>query len=51
MKIDESLLNNSDKFIPIDGNNKNNAKSYRITKNKNSTCVFDAKQDLKPQNN
>ena len=51
VKIDESLLNNIDKFIPIDGNNKSNAKLYRLTKNKNSTGVFDAKQDLQPQNN
>ena len=51
VKIDESLLNNIDKFVPIDGNNKSNAKSYRLTKNKNSTCVFDAEQNLQPQNN
>ena len=51
VKIDESLINNINKFVPIDGNNKSNAKSYRLTKNRNSTGVFDAKQDLPPQNN
>ena len=51
VKIDESLINNINKFVPIDGNNKSNANLHRLTKNKNSTGVFDAKRDLPLQNN
>jgi hypothetical protein len=51
VKIDESLLNNIKKFVQIDGDNKNNAKLYRLTKKDNSTGVFTVCQNAQLQNN
>ena len=51
VKIDESLLNNIKKFVPVDGNNRNNSKSYRLTKKGNLTGVFSVSQNPQLQNN
>ena len=51
VKIDESLLDNIKKFVPIDGSNKANAKSLRLKKNGLSTGVFSEDQNQPLQNN
>ena len=50
VKINEHLLNNIKKFVPIDGNNCANTKLYRLTKNKISTVVFNINQNPQPGN-
>lgn len=40
LKIDEDILNNVKKFVSIDGARKTNSKSFRLTKNRQSTGVF-----------
>ena len=51
VKIDESLLDNIKKFVPIDGSNKTSAKAYRLTKNKFSTGVFCENRNDQFENN
>ncbi len=45
IEINETLLNNIKDFVPIDGEKKSNAKSYRLTKNKLPTGVFIEKKE------
>ena len=45
LEIDENLLHNTEKFAPIDGNNKSNAKSYRLSKNGIATGAFSARKE------
>lgn len=44
LKIDESLLQRIKEFMPIDGENKTNAKSFRLTKNGRETGLFKLKE-------
>ena len=44
VKIDQSLLQRIKEFMPIDGENKANAKSFRLTKNGRETGVFQIKE-------
>ena len=51
LKIDESLLYNIQKFVPVDGSNKTNTKSYRLKKKGLSTGVFNEKSNQNPNLN
>ena len=51
IKVEESLLNSIQQFVPIDGEKKANSKSYRLTKNKIPTGVFSEKVELNQNNN
>jgi len=44
LKIDESLIQRIKEFMPIDGENKANAKSFRLTKNGRETGIFNIKE-------
>ena len=44
LKIDESLIQRIKEFMPIDGENKANAKSFRLTKNGRETWIFNIKE-------
>jgi hypothetical protein len=43
-------LNNNKKFVPIDGNNKTNTKSYRLTKKRFSKGLINVNQNPLSQN-
>ena len=45
LEINANLINNIERFVPIDSNNKSNAKYYKLSKNGISTGVFNAKED------
>ena len=51
VKIDEYLLENIKKFVPVDGNNSNNTKLYRLTKNRLPTGIFNVNQNPQQENN
>lgn len=51
VKIDEYLLENIKKFVPVDGNNGNNTKLYRLTKNRLPTGIFNVNQNPQQENN
>ena len=40
----QNLLNNIERFAPIDGSNKSNSKSYRLSKNGKDNGVLNPKE-------